>query len=220
MALLIVMAFYGVVEQLAHSNISNISKYNIVDKAKNWMSFYLRVSFAKLIASWAKHVKQQSFSNKCCWSPARLWILPPQFLRKIWRLEKSALTSRQKCCWWSSWDNQKEQGAEIAKRELVHVWQNLQQNAIPSKRQEAKAGFWTCNSECEVRGYGERGRTEIAEGENIELAAAIFAHNVQRDDLNWENCWVVSRKWPISDVCFSFMLHKQHIHAAFPPRHN
>ena len=48
---MIVMVFYGVVGQLAHSNISNISKYNIVDKAKNLMSFYLRVSFAKLIAS-------------------------------------------------------------------------------------------------------------------------------------------------------------------------
>ena len=80
-ALLIVMVFYGVVGQLAHSNISNISKNNIVDKAKNWMSFYLRVSFANLIASSAKHVKQQSFSNKCCWSPTLVnsaTAIPPQ----------------------------------------------------------------------------------------------------------------------------------------------
>ena len=58
---------------------------------------------------------------------------------------------------------------------------------FPLRGKRQKRGFELVILNVKCAGMG-RGRTEIAEGENIELAAAIFAHNVQRDDLNWENC--------------------------------
>ena len=70
----------------------------------------------------------------------------------------------QKCCLWSSLDNQKE--PEIAKRKLVHVWQNLHRNAIPDSsliEEQAKVGLGRVilNVKCGAGGGG--GGTKIAE---------------------------------------------------------